>query len=213
MLKKEPSPERAKLGFKEAVLNSFGFLINEGFHVSEQEITFIRYESALVFINVYHGRASFELGVEIGRLNEPNKALTLYDITSWYGLENTGEVDHPVAFQVSSRKGVQEFVPKLAEVFKKYATPLIRGNMAAFTSAYKLQLERSKEYEKEVNLKNVRKSAETAWQKKDFDRVVELLSSIRGDLTQIENKKLAYAEQNIVTMNPDGPHSTKGRKR
>ena len=87
MLNKEPSPERAKLGFREAVLSSFKFLNDVGFRPVEQEMTLVRYESPEVFVNVYHGRASFELGVEIGRLKEPNDKLTLYDIVAWAGVE------------------------------------------------------------------------------------------------------------------------------
>ncbi len=213
MLKKKPNTEREKLKFREAVLDSFGFLENEGYYIAKQEITYIRYESSLVFINVYHGRASFELGMEIGRLSEPKNVLTLNDIISWYGVDKGKEADHPVAFQVSSRKGVQEFVPKIADLLKNCAIPLIRGDVEAFTSAFKLQSKRSNEYEKEVNLKNVRNRVEAAWQMKDFYQVTELLSSIKGDLTQVEIKKLAYAEQNVATMDADGLRSINNRKR
>jgi len=119
MLNKEPSPERAKLGFKDEVLSSFRFLNDARFSPVEQEMTLIRYESPEVFVTVYHGRASFELGVEIGRLKEPNNKLTLYDIIAWAGVEKAERFGQHVAFQVSSREGIQEFVPKLAGGFYK----------------------------------------------------------------------------------------------
>ncbi len=204
MLKKEPSPERARLGFKEAVLNSFEFLKDEDFHAVEQEITLVRYESDSVFINIFHGRSSFEMGVEIGRLNEPDKKLSLHDIIAAADSDKAEGAGCHGTFAVSSRKGVKELVPKLADLVIKYAMPFLHGDDAEFTSAFKLQSERWKAYVKEVNLRNIRKRAEAVWQEKDYDQVVELLDSIRGDLTEVEAKKLAYAEQHVVTTKGTG---------
>ena len=72
MLNKEPGPERAQFGFKDAVLSSFKFLGDFGLRRVEEKLTLVRYESSEVLLNVYHGRASYELGVEIGRLKEPD---------------------------------------------------------------------------------------------------------------------------------------------
>jgi hypothetical protein len=37
-------------------------LVDFGLRPVEEKVTLVRYESAGVFLNVYHGRASFELG-------------------------------------------------------------------------------------------------------------------------------------------------------
>jgi hypothetical protein len=213
MLNKEPSPERAKLGFGEAVLSSFKFLNDAGFRPVEQEITLVRYESPEVFVNVYHGRASFELGVEIGRLKHPSEKLTVYDIIAWAGAEKTEGFGQHVAFQVSSRKGVQEFVPKLAALIKKYASPLLRGDGAAYDSALEIQSERAKEYERDVNLKSVRSKAESAWHAKDYAQVIEMFDPVRKHLTDVEAKKLAYSEQQVVTAESVGSRPPARRKR
>jgi hypothetical protein len=70
----DPNPERERLAFKDAVMSGFRFFDDLGFRPAKQEMTFVRYESADVFVNVYHGRASFELGVEIGKLKTESKA-------------------------------------------------------------------------------------------------------------------------------------------
>jgi|SRR5712671_315979 len=199
MLNKEPSPERAKLGFRESVLSSFKFLNDAGFRPVEQEMTLVRYESPEVFVNVYHGRASFELGVEIGRLKEPNNKLTLYDIVAWAGVEKAEGFGHHVAFQVSSCEGVHEFVPKLAALVEKHAAPFLRGDRAAFDSAFEIQSERAKDYAKSVNLSDVRRRVETAWQAKDYAQVVDLYGPVRDDLTEVEAKRMAYAEQQVMS--------------
>jgi len=48
----DPNPERERLAFKDAVLFRFKFLGDLGFRPVEQEMTFVRYESAGVFVNV-----------------------------------------------------------------------------------------------------------------------------------------------------------------
>jgi hypothetical protein len=213
MLNKEPGPERAKLGFKETVLSSFEFLGDFDLHPVQEEVTFVRYESSEVFVNVFHGRASFELGVEIGRLKQPTEKLTLYDIVAWAGAEKAEGFGQHVRFQVSSRNGVQEFVPKLASLINKHAAPLLRGDGAAYDSALESQSEREKEYAKEENLKSVRSKAEAARQAKDYAQVVELYDSMRKDLTKVEGKRLAYAEQQILAAEGVSPRSSNRRKR
>lgn len=95
MLEVDPSPERGKLGFRESALASFRFLVDLGFRPVEEELTLVRYESPTVFVNIYHGRASFELGVEIGVLDEPSEKVTLYDVLAWAGaLEAEGFGQH-----------------------------------------------------------------------------------------------------------------------
>lgn len=63
----EPGPGRERLGFEAAVVENFAFLKEAGFECVRRECTFVRYESKRVFVNVYHGRGSFELGVEGNR--------------------------------------------------------------------------------------------------------------------------------------------------
>src|SRR5438477_12018888 len=127
MLNKEPSPERAKLGFKDAVLSSFKFLSGFGFRPIEEKMTLVRYKSPEVFVNFYHGRASFELGVEVGRLIEPNEKVTLYDMVAWAGAEKTEGFGQHVMFQVSSREGVKEFVHKAARLLEKYGISFLKA--------------------------------------------------------------------------------------
>ncbi|MGH8590336.1 MAG: hypothetical protein ACREXX_13715, partial [Gammaproteobacteria bacterium] len=60
---------RAELRFVEEAQTAFHFLVEElGFRLVKCEPpTFVRYESNKLFVNVYHGRLSYEIDVEIGR--------------------------------------------------------------------------------------------------------------------------------------------------
>ena len=198
MLSKEPSPDRARLGFKEAALSSFKFLNDFSFHLAQEKTTLLRYESPKVFVNVYHGRASFELGIEVGRLIEPNEKVTLYDMVAWAGAEKTEGFGQHVMFQVSTPEGVKEFVPKLAHLLQKYGAPFLEAKDNAYHSIRELRSRAAIDYEKQVNLSNLRGKAEAAWRGKDYAQIVELYSSVREELTEVEAKKLTYAEQQVL---------------
>ncbi|MGH9733761.1 MAG: hypothetical protein ACRD8A_04120 [Candidatus Acidiferrales bacterium] len=208
MLKVEPNPERERLGFKDAVLSSFKFLRDLGLRPVEKKMTLVRYKSRHVFVDVYHGRASFELGVEIGRLADPKKTLSIATIVDWAGAYKAEGFGQHVMFQVTTREGVQEFVPKLAALVKKYAIRLLRNDDSAWDAALNLQRRQWDEYVKEVHLGHVREKAEAAWHAKDYIRVVELYEPVRQDLTEIEAKKLAYAEHQILTAEGAGSRSS-----
>jgi hypothetical protein len=53
------------------------------------------------------------------------------------------------------------------------------------------------EFERDQMLTRIRKEADTAWAAKDFPLVTDLFEPIRADLTEIERKRLAYAEKHI----------------
>jgi len=213
MLNKEPSPERAKLGFKDAVLSSFKFLGEFGLRPIEEKVTFVRYESSEVFLNVYHGRASFEMGVELGRLKDPEKELHIFTIVYWAGAEKAEGFGQHVMFQIGTLEGVQEFVPKLAVLVKKYAVPLLRGDEDSYRSALEFQARRFADEIKQGNSRVIRGKAEAAWHAKDYAQIVELYGPVRDDLNEVEAKKLAYAEQQILAAEGVGSRSSSRKKR
>ncbi len=194
----ESSPDRWRLGFKEAVLSSFGFLRSYGLRPVEEDPTFVRYESEAVFVNVYHGRASFEIGVEIGRKDRPEKYGLDY-LVSWAGKQAWAAegFGRSTMFQVSSREGVQRFVPKVAELVKKYGEPFLAGSTAFYEELVKANERASIAYQREQILMRIRKEADAAWGAKDFCRVFELYEPIRESLTEIETKRLSYAQKHV----------------
>src|SRR2546427_6337083 len=117
-----PGQHRTQLGFTEAVLSAFDFLEREyDFHVVNAEPTIVTYESPRVFVNIYHGRASYELGFEIGRLvglaGQREHPFSLGDLITLAGAqEETGYT----FLQASTRERVKVYVPKLADLAKRY---------------------------------------------------------------------------------------------
>jgi hypothetical protein len=196
--KTNPESGRAALGFTEVVLATFDFLIKEyGFHCVTTELTFVRYESQFVFVNIYHGRASYVLGFEVGQLVEPGTAEQKFTIGEIIDLMSAQKETGFTFLQASTRDRVQMLVPRLAELARKYAGDALRGDPLAFERLQDLQSRRSKEYLKEMELHRIRQKADDAWRKKDYTTVVELYKSIDKDLTHLETKKLQYSEKQL----------------
>jgi hypothetical protein len=206
MFRTEPGEDRWQLGFKDAVLSHFKFLSTYGLRPVQEEVTLVRYESDAMFVNVYHGRGSFEIGVEIGRLDRPEKYGLDY-IVSWAGKQvwEAEGFGRGTMFQVSTREGVQNFVPKVAQLVNKYGAPFLSGRSAFYDELQKANERASVAFEREQVLTRLRKDAEAAWTAKEFARVVELLQPVQGDLTEIEAKRLAYAERQIGSTVQEEP--------
>ncbi len=187
-----------QLGFRDAVLSSFRFLGTYVFKPVKEDVTFVRYESDAAFINVYQGRGSFEIEMEIGRLERPEKYGLDY-IVSWAGkaaweAEGFGR---GTMFQVRTREGVQNVVPRVAGLVQRYGDPFLSGHPAFYDELQKVNERASVTFEREQMLTRLRKEADAAWMAKEFARVAELLQPVRADLTEVETKRLAYAEKHV----------------
>jgi hypothetical protein len=202
------------LGFKDAVLSAFDFLRSYGLKPVQEEVTFVRYESKAVFVNVYHGRASFEIGVEIGRFDRPEKYGLDY-IVSWAGKQawEAEGFGQSTMFQVSSREGVQRFVPKVADLVRKYGDPFLRGEASFYDQLEKANERASVDFQKQQRLKSVRKEAAAVWSEKNYVRAVALYRSIQEDLTEVETRRLAYAEKHTLVPTVGNPHPSARKKR
>jgi hypothetical protein len=200
----QPSPGRWRLGFKEAVLKSFRFLYRYGFRCVRAESTFVRYETIRLFsrkrlfVNVYHGRGSYEMGVEIGPSDHEKQAVTLPEIVRFAGSEEAEGFGQHRVFQVSSREGVQEFVPKLAGLVRKYAQPFLRGDPEAFGAAAERSRRASARYLRDIELGRMREKGDAAWHAKDYERVINLYERFLEDLTRSEGMRLEYAKKQVL---------------
>ena len=188
--------DRHHLGFTEQVLSSFDFLIKEyGFRVVKTEPTFVRYESSTVFVNLYHGRASYELGFEIGRLDDgTGKEESPYSLSMIMELMRAQEERF---FQASTAERVKKYVPRLADLVRTYAPAVLGGDPATFRKLIKTRLEMANRLHEELRVRTFREEAANAWRSRDFPKVAELYDAIFEKLTQAEIKKLNYAKRHL----------------
>jgi hypothetical protein len=111
--------DRTELGFAKAVLQAFAFLTEYGYIVVRVEPTFVRYECGTRFVNVFHGRRSYALGVEFGDVEVDSRAYSLKEIRS--ALEGRG--GRPSLFATSAAV-VETCVQELARQTRALASVL-----------------------------------------------------------------------------------------
>jgi hypothetical protein len=166
-------------------------------------MTFVRFESPTVAVNVYHGRASYELGVEMELMNDPiaktEPPLTLRDIVEFNGAERQTGYTRVVTFSANDPDLVRKFVNKLADLVKIYAEPELKGDRFAFDQLRIFRSRRAAEDDREERNSRIRSEVDKAWQRKDYSSVINLLEKIEMHLTPAEAKKLEYARKHLTT--------------
>ena len=199
MFKTEPGKDRELLGFKEEVLSSFEFLTKEyGFHCVRSEPTFVRYESENVFVNVYHGRASFEIGVEIGKLiTEPNQEEEKFYLGEIMELQGVRKNVGYTFIQASTKERVKRFVPEIAKYVKKFPVKVLQGDEDTLKKLRELQTQISQQYFKEMELSQIRQKGDKAWHERNYAEIVKLYEPVQSDLSPSEKMKLEYAKKKL----------------
>ena len=190
---------RMQLGFSSEVLSAFQFLTQDyGFKCVKNDVTFVRYESESTFVNIYHGRRSYELGVEIGKLekdpNIPENWYTIGEIMDFVGVRKDLKFTF---FQSRDKDQIKILLKRLAEYVKNYAGDILNGNLEILNKVQILQKEKSDAYIKEMHLRPIREMADVAWRQKDYVKFVGLYSPVEDDLTPVEAKKLEYARKKL----------------
>ena len=63
---------RRSLRFSEQAQKYFSYLVESwGFRLVRDVSTLVRFENRQVYLQVFHGRVSFEVGLELGLLEDP----------------------------------------------------------------------------------------------------------------------------------------------
>ena len=189
---------RAELRFVEEAQTAFHFLVQElGFRLVKCEPpTFVRYESNELFLNVYHGRLSYEIDVEIGRILDPYQrrywiADVLGAILSWEDKSRT-------YFQASNQKALRGCIQVIADLVATHDLPMLAGDLGVLDRVAAYASEKNAAYTRQLVEQPVRDAAHKAWRAKDYVRVRELYGSIRDSLTPVERKRLEYAEKHAA---------------
>jgi hypothetical protein len=130
----EPNADRRRLGFADAVSGAFRYLLEQGFQLVELSDTFARYETADRFVRVFHGRGSYELGVEIGRWIEVEgqsreQAFSLRDVVS---LSIDPARIGLTGMSALTPESVRKFVSRLAAWTEEYGSALTTGGDQRF---------------------------------------------------------------------------------
>jgi hypothetical protein len=208
---------RRELGFSQAVESEFEFLKESGFEMTHVEPTLVRFETDRVFVNVYHGRSSYIIGVEIGTINpadqgwEPDRFDSVVPLrpaplsekfTIWEVARAAGASDvHENTFlQASSKQGIAHCVRRIADFVKRYGEMALNGDAAFFTRVREVQTQESRHFLARGRLSYLQTQLNEAWHGKDYRRFVQLLEPLESDLPPAERRRLEYARKHRHSM-------------
>jgi hypothetical protein len=188
--------ERRSLGFSKEARELFSFLeVQWEFKCVRQENTFVRYESADVYVNVYHGRSSFEIGVEIGNKSSEH-SFNLEALVALFDKELSLEY---WAAGGRTAKAVRRALKKQAEGLSRYGGSALSGHQSIFDRLEQLRTDRSAAMVLDSKAYQIRPKAEAAFRSGDYKEAVKLYSSIEAALSPIERKKLQLAKNKAAS--------------
>ena len=189
------SSGRDSLGFRRAATEAFQFLVELfGFSVVRQESTLVRYESQAAFVNVYHGRSSYEIGVEVGLLADPLKEekFMLADILETCGMPGAAGVR-----SASTAEELSQYLPELADLAKRYGVRAFRGEREFYLELRQTQTRLAHEFLLAQRLRRAQVIAAEAFERGDYARVVAVLKPLARYLDEGDAGRLADAEHRI----------------
>jgi hypothetical protein len=194
---------RDRLGFVDAVRRSFGFLTSDfGFTMITQTPTMVRFEGDRAVVQVFHGRSSYALGVEIGLKTPPQGREVRYSLRELVALrKKRGDVNYG-EFQISSAAKLPAFVEQLAELTRLVAVKALEGDREIFERLAEQQHREGRALTDASTAMSLRERAAKAWQNRDFTSVVEVYEALASletvEMKRSETARLEYAKRKLV---------------
>jgi hypothetical protein len=180
---------RALLGFTDIVRKRFAFLASYGFTEIEALPTIVRYSSGSLAVNVYHGRQSYEIGLQVGHGDEQysmSELIRAADPIVGNSYRN------PVATTADS---VVSNIEWLAELLRRYGDRALRNDSDFFAGLKAQKKSWAIGYELDVLEAQIRPQAEAAFREGRFREAVQLYERIAVRLSPAEQAKLAAARK------------------
>lgn len=137
---------------KEITATAFGFLVKDyGFRQIKSDSNMVRYQSPKVFLNISLGRASLEIKVEIGLLpNQYGDAQPKFSLKELVELQGDRRKEEYSYFPGMTREQLQKNLPILAELIKKYAGDVLKGDYLVIQNLERLRFDSAAAFTKEA---------------------------------------------------------------
>jgi len=186
--------DRSFLRFKEEVMRQFQFLEALGFQCTAAESTIVSYESSTMVINIFHGRQSYEIGLEIALISKLDKFYSIFEILQLVDARRFRDYRN---YMTHSEEGIVDGVRRLAELFRECLDSGILADAEIFSKLEEVCGGLTRDYWLKAELAHAREIASDAWAKGDFQRFVNTFSSLQEHLSGSELKKFEYAKREI----------------
>ena len=182
--------ERAKLGFKEAVRQHFKFLGRYGFNEILALTTIVQYRNRNLDVCVYHGRLSYEIGVEIYQADE---RFTIGELIRLSDEEAYEKYRSPMVS--SSSVALDSAIERLATLLSKYGEKALQNDYATFDALRKQGVVLVEQLALDVLESQIRPLAAQAFRERRYKDAAKLYKKISARLSNAERAKLAFARK------------------
>ena len=183
--------------FEEEVLSRFSFLAKE-YSFGEPSVenygssVWIVYRSSAVYVKFVYGGIGREITMTFGRVGIDDRAdrMDFYhnDIRQRVPSEN-----EKFDFMAFNERAVVLCVEKLANLMQRFGQPYLSCDDSAYELLLELKKARISDWQNKMKVKDAKKAADSAWQKKNYEEVIEALNPVRELLNRVDLKKLEYA--------------------
>lgn len=187
--RRKTTPGRTRFGFVEIVRQKFAFLTDFGFSEADAEPTIVRYRSGDLGLNVYHGRQSYEVGVQVGHGDEQ------FSMSELIRVIDPGCADEYRNPAATTSTALESGVEWVAGLVRRYGERALR-NEPEFFGALRSQRESwADSYALDVLVNQTRPKAQKAFREGRYQEAAELYEKIASRLTHVEQAKLAAARK------------------
>lgn len=184
--------------FSELAGRAFSFLGGLGFRVVQRESDWVRYASSSATVEIDWDPRSGEIGMWIGPRAGAADRKEMFSLTDLFGMLNVDVPERRAPLHAMEEQRLTSCLESLAAHTERFGQDALSGDPQLFQSLWKWRAAQAVARASHEDRLAVRAAADRAWRDQSFQRVVELLSSIEGDLTEAERKKLAYARERSI---------------
>lgn len=172
--------------FEQAVCEAFaGVCAAYGLSARRRGQLDIIFENDRVTLVVAQRHAWDQVAVEIGQRAQ-DKRYDLDVIAAWKG-------ETPIALQIGDEEVLRRLLPRAADFLCQNADALLRGNTEAFAALASFAHARDLAYTKRFTVDPILRRAHEAWDAHDYGLVVDLLSSVKADLSDNDRQRMRLA--------------------
>jgi hypothetical protein len=186
-LRTPDEPGEGRYGFISLVLRELAFLPQLGFSVVLRESTRVRFESERVFVNVYHGRQSHAVGVELG-LTRDGELYNLFEVFSACAPEDLDRA----RYQASDADELERGLRKVAHTMEEKCRLVLEGDESAFVKLREVAEQLRKAATQQAQFGAILSRADQAWDDKDWGAARSLYERAEPTLNSTQRRRLEY---------------------
>lgn len=184
-------PSRQRFNFADTARDVFAPLTRYGLTERDATPTLLCFRNDTVFVNVYHGRSSYELGIEVGLCGH-QKSHSMSALIRAADPERADGYRNPIVTEPAQlRSGLQRLFADLAE----YGEKALMGDIDFFSRLSAQEQQWANEYSEQVLYSQLAPRAAEAFREGNYAYATELYERIESRLTPAERAKLEYARR------------------